>query len=242
MKPGKTSRVLLFALATLGCSVPSVTPGPVVTVVERAPAPALTPIERVLRYFAEVRRMTPDALRQERARQDLAFAEHRSPENRVRLAVLLSLPGAESNRRYALDLLQSYAQAPDPAAADLVDVALFLSTFLQEPPPAPPPVEPLHKPLQTDVHEKDRQLAVQQQRVKKLQEELEAQRATQQALSKQLQEAVHEKERHLSAAQRLNKRLQDERRNVKRLQDKIEKITDIEKSLIERERTDNKGT
>jgi hypothetical protein len=36
--------------------------------------------------------------------------------------------------------------------------------------------------------------------------------------------------------------LQDERRNVKRLQEQIERIKDIEKSLIEREQKDNKGT
>jgi hypothetical protein len=36
--------------------------------------------------------------------------------------------------------------------------------------------------------------------------------------------------------------LRDERRNVKRLEEQIEKIKDIEKSLIEREQKDNKGT
>jgi hypothetical protein len=36
--------------------------------------------------------------------------------------------------------------------------------------------------------------------------------------------------------------LQDERRNVKRLQEQIERIKDIEKGLIEREQKDNKGT
>jgi hypothetical protein len=36
--------------------------------------------------------------------------------------------------------------------------------------------------------------------------------------------------------------LQDERKNVKRLQEQIERIKDIEKGLIEREQKDNKGT
>ncbi len=62
------------------------------------------------------------------------------------------------------------------------------------------------------------------------------------SLGKQLQEALSEKERQFATQQQLNKKLQDEKKNVKRLQDKIEKIKDIEKSLIEREQRDNKGT
>jgi predicted transcriptional regulator len=53
---------------------------------------------------------------------------------------------------------------------------------------------------------------------------------------------LNEKERQFAVSRYLDKRLQDERRNVKRLQEQIERIKDIEKSLIEREQKDNKGT
>jgi CII-binding regulator of phage lambda lysogenization HflD len=46
-------------------------------------------------------------------------------------------------------------------------------------------------------------------------------------INKQLQEALSEKERHLVSKEQINKKLQDEKKNVKRLQEKIEKIKDI---------------
>lgn len=245
MKPDLTPRVLLLCLVLLGGAVPQATPGPAVAGLERAPAASATPAERFFHYFHHVRTLSPDALRQERARQDRAFTEDRSPENRLRLALVLSLPGQESNRPYALDLLQRYLWAPEPASADFVDVAAFLVTFIQDtaPPPPPPPLaDPQLKHLQTELQEKERLLAAQQQRIKKLQEELDAQRSIQATLSKQVQDTLRGKERQQTMVQQLNKKLQDERRNVKRLQDKIEKIKDIEKSLMDRERTDNKGT
>ena len=61
-------------------------------------------------------------------------------------------------------------------------------------------------------------------------------------ISKKLQEILNDKERQFAVSRYLDKRLQDERRNVKRLQEQIERIKDIEKSLLEREQKDNKGT
>jgi hypothetical protein len=75
-----------------------------------------------------------------------------------------------------------------------------------------------------------------------LQDDLSTQKVLYSIINKQLQEALNEKERQLVSKEQINKKLQDERRNVKRLQEKIEKIKDIEKSLMEKEHTDNKGT
>ena len=83
---------------------------------------------------------------------------------------------------------------------------------------------------------------MQQQLNKKLQTELDVQKSLSHTLSKQLQGAVRDTERQLIAQQQLNRKLQDERKNVRRLQEKIEKIKDIEKSFIEKEHTNDKGT
>jgi hypothetical protein len=105
------------------------------------------------------------------------------------------------------------------------------------------PSEPLiAKQLQEALRDQERQLGAQQQLNKKLQTDLEAQKSLAHSLSKQLQEALSDKERELIAQQQLSKKLQDEKRNVRRLQEKIEKIKDIEKSLIEKEHTNDKGT
>jgi hypothetical protein len=104
------------------------------------------------------------------------------------------------------------------------------------------PPEPLIKQLQEALYDKERQLSAQQQLNKKLQTDLEAQKSLTHNLGKQLQEALSDIERQLLAQQQLSRKLQDERRNVRRLQEKIDKIKDIEKSLIEKEHTNDKGT
>ena len=96
--------------------------------------------------------------------------------------------------------------------------------------------------LKKEIAEKNHQFAEQQKIIKKLQDDLAIQKALYSTINKQLQEALSEKERQLISKEQINKKLQDERKNVKRLQEKIEKIKDIEKSLMEREHTDNKGT
>jgi chromosome segregation ATPase len=96
--------------------------------------------------------------------------------------------------------------------------------------------------LKKDLAEKEHQLTEQQQTIKKLQEELTTQRTLNTNINKRLQEILTEKERQFAVSRYLDKRLQDEIKNVKRLQEQIERIKDIEKSLIEREQKDNKGT
>jgi chromosome segregation ATPase len=163
-------------------------------------------------------------------------------EDRIRLALLLSLPDTDfGNRLYAFELLQAYLNEPEQQQTRFLDIAVFLVTFIHSKKQVNV-YESLAKRLQEALNDKERQLASQQQLNKKLQDELDTQRALHHGLSKQLQEALSEKERQLASQQELNKKLQDERKNVKRLQEKIEKIKDIEKSLIEREQKDNKGT
>jgi hypothetical protein len=201
-----------------------------------------TDMEQLFQYFVSLRALPLDVLSSEYARQEAAFAQSHSAEDRLRLVLLLSLPDTDfGNRPYALELLQAYLNEPDSQPSSLLDVAVFLMTFMEN---------KLHhstyesriENLKKDLAEKERQLVEQQQISKKLQEDLAAQRILSNNISKKLQDTLNEKERQFAVSRYLDKRLQDEMKNVKRLQEQIERIKDIEKSLIERDQKDNKGT
>jgi DNA repair exonuclease SbcCD ATPase subunit len=183
-----------------------------------------------------------EGLSREYARQEAAFAQSHSAEDRLRLVLLLSLPETDfGNRLYAFELLQSYLNESEPRPTGFMDVAVFLVTFMENKTYASAYKSRVYN-LKKEIAEKDHQFVEQQKIIKKLQDDLAIQKVLYSTLNKQLQEALSERERQLVSKEQMNKKLQDERRNVKRLQEKIEKIKDIEKSLMEREHTDNKGT
>ena len=239
MKSFITSGVIAACLCAIMYCVSCAVPAPPVRAVERDEA---TEIGRFFQYFVSLRSLSGEALSREYARQEAAFAQSHSAEDRLRLVLLLSLPDTDfGNRLYALELLQAYLNEPEPRPTDLMDVAVFLMTFMDNKTYRSAYESRIHD-LKKDLAEKEHQLVEQQQTIKKLQEDLGAQRILQNNISKKLQEMLNEKERQLAVSHYLDKRLQDERRNVKRLQEQIERIKDIEKSLIEREQKDNKGT
>ena len=239
MKSLITSGVIATCLCAIMYCVSCPVPASSVRAVERAEA---TEIERFFQYFVLLRSLSPEALSREYARQEAAFAQSHSVEDRLRLVLLLSLPDTEfGNRLYALELLQAYLNEPEPHPTGLMDVAVFLMTFMETKTYRSAYESRIHD-LKKDLAEKEHQLAEQQQTIKKLQEDLGVQRILQNNISKKLQEILNDKERQFAVSRYLDKRLQDERRNVKRLQEQIERIKDIEKSLIEREQKDNKGT
>jgi hypothetical protein len=237
-----TWQVIVLCLLTfiVSCTVPT-QPRTVLAHVEESET------ERFLQYFARIRALSRDALQREYAQQEIAFVRSRSTADRLRLALLLSIPDTDfANATYALELLQAYLNEPTQNHAQWREIATFLLTFIpthspaQKPDEVPP--EPLIKQFQEALHDKERQLSAQQQLNKKLQTDLEAQKSLTHNLSKQLQEVLSDREHQLLAQQQLSRKLQDERRNVRRLQEKIDKIKDIEKSLIEKEHTNDKGT
>ena len=239
MKSLSTSGVIALCLCAIMYCVSCAVPAPSVRAVERTEA---TEIERFFQYFVFLRSLPPEALSHEYARQEAAFAQSHSAEDRLRLVLLLSLPDTDfGNRLYALELLQAYLNEPEPHPTGLMDVAVFLMTFMGNKTYRSAYESRVHD-LKKDLAEKEHQLVEQQQTIKKLQEDLGAQRALHNNISRRLQEILSEKERQFAVSRYLDKRLQDERRNVKRLQEQIERIKDIEKSLIEREQKDNKGT
>jgi hypothetical protein len=233
------SGVIATCLCAIMYCVSCAVPAPPVRAVERDEA---TEMGRFFQYFVSLRSLSREVLSREYARQEAAFAQSHSAEDRLRLVLLLSLPDTDfGNRLYALELLQAYLNEPEPRPTGLMDVAVFLMTFMDNKTYRSAYESRIHD-LKKDLAEKEHQLVEQQQTIKKLQEDLGAQRILQNNNSKKLQEMLNEKERQLAVSRYLDKRLQDERRNVKRLQEQIERIKDIEKSLIEREQKDNKGT
>jgi hypothetical protein len=239
VKSLSTSGVIATCLCAIMYCVSCAVPAPPVRAVERDGA---TEIGRFFQYFVSLRSLSPEALSREYARQEAAFAQSHSAEDRLRLVLLLSLPDTDfGNRLYALELLQAYLNEPEPHPTGLMDVAVFLMTFMENKTYRSAYESRIYD-LKKDLAEKEHQLVEQQQTIKKLQEDLGVQRALHNNISKKLQEILNEKERQFAVSRYLDKRLQDERRNVKRLQEQIERIKDIEKSLIEREQKDNKGT
>ena len=239
MKSLITSGVIVTCLCAIMYCMSCAVPASSVRTVEGA---AASEMERLFQYFVSLRALPREALSHEYARQEAAFAQSHSAEDRLRLVLLLSLPDTDfGNRLYALELLQAYLNEPEPHPTGLMDVAVFLMTFMENKTYRSAYESRIYN-LKKDLAEKEQQLEEQQQTIKKLQDDLGAQKILYNNISKKLQEILSEKEHQFAVSRYLDKRLQDERKNVKRLQEQIERIKDIEKSLIEREQKDNKGT
>jgi hypothetical protein len=118
----------LAALAFSGCAVlRDIESGEPPAVVEEA-RPDDT--ERLLANFARIRKLPPgeQAKELESARQ--AYARSQSDYNRMRLAVLLSLPGAALNDdARALELIDPLTRNP---RASMHTLAVLLGAYLQE--------------------------------------------------------------------------------------------------------------
>jgi len=234
-----TSGVIAACLCAIMYCVSCAVPAPPVRAVERD---AATEIGRFFQYFVSLRSLSLEALSREYARQEAAFAQSHSAEDRLRLMLLLSLPDTDfENRLYARELLQAYLNASEPHPAGLTDVAFFFMTLMENKTSLSAYKSRIHD-LRKDLAEKEHQLAEQQQIIKKLQEDLVTQKVLHSNISRKLQESLNEKEQQFAVTRNLDRKLRDERRNVKRLEEQIERIKDIEKSLIEREQKDNKGT
>ena len=129
MKSLITSGVIATCLCAIMYCVSCAVPAPPVRAVERD---AATEIGRFFQYFVSLRALSPEALSREYARQEAAFAQSHSAEDRLRLVLLLSLPDTDfGNRLYALELLQAYLNEPEPYPTGLMDVAMFLMTFME---------------------------------------------------------------------------------------------------------------
>ncbi|MGE3540316.1 MAG: hypothetical protein AB7N91_23105 [Candidatus Tectimicrobiota bacterium] len=233
--------LLIVACVVLGLGCPScVLSAPPLLLAESNPGRA--EVEYVLEYYTALRSLSAEALQQERTQQEQAFAYTQSSLDRLRLICVLSVSATSlADVTQALALLQVYLQVPESQPASLQGLAMLLWQMLHNQEQRDV-YAALNKKLQDSLIQQEKTLVAQQHMQHKLQEELSNQKLLTNAAQKQLQDAVHEKERQSAVQRQLNKKLQDEKKNVRKLQEKIEQIQDIEKSLMERERTDNKGT
>jgi hypothetical protein len=119
--------VLLPALLLAGCNVlPPVEPGSrTVPVVEESRGDDLT---KMLAYYAQVRQMPAPELAREQESARRALAKSRSDANRLRYAMLLTLPGATTTED-SRELLEPVVRSSD---SGLRGLAALMMTFLQE--------------------------------------------------------------------------------------------------------------
>lgn len=122
------SALLILALALGACAGPH---GRLRTCVTSPDAglydydPARDEALSQLRYYASLESLPPAQLDMEFRRAQAAFLQDKTPSRRLRLALLLSLPGARfSNPAAASALLKEYLHAPDS------DAPLRLLAFL----------------------------------------------------------------------------------------------------------------
>jgi hypothetical protein len=128
--------VALLALVLAGCEVlrgiePSPEPG-VEPVGTPAPVEDLRQrdVERLLDYFARARKMPVGELGRENESVRQAYARAPTDLNRMRLAMLLSLPNAAFNdEARALELLDPLVKNPQ---SPLHALAFLMSTYIQE--------------------------------------------------------------------------------------------------------------
>jgi hypothetical protein len=121
--------IFLPALLLAGCTVPRpADPGSVITTTPVIEENRSDDATKVLAYYAQVRQLSgPDLVREhESARR--ALAKSRSDSNRVRYALLLTLPGAAAGED-PRELLEPVARNSDSALRGL---ATLMMTFLQE--------------------------------------------------------------------------------------------------------------
>lgn len=95
-----------------------------------APPPTAADAESLLRYYQHIRRIGPAELAREHEAARHAFARSRGDYNRVRLAMLLSIPGtAFADDARALELLDPLTKNPN---GSLHGLAFLLAAQLQE--------------------------------------------------------------------------------------------------------------
>ena len=121
---------LLPALLLAGCTaVPTADPG-IVTVAPPVLEDRSDDVTKVLAYYAHLRQLTGADLAREHESARRALAKIRSDANRLRYALLLTLPGAPATEEPRVqELLEPVTRNGDSALRGL---AVLMTAFLQE--------------------------------------------------------------------------------------------------------------
>jgi hypothetical protein len=133
MKIARMVPLGFVALSLWGCAVvprPEVeAPGEPAAVIDVVPDPA-SELERLLDYFQRIRNLSGAQLAQEHHNARFAFARTGSDFDRVRLAMVLSLPNTGFNdESRTLDLLEPMVKSRN---STLNGLASLMSAYLQE--------------------------------------------------------------------------------------------------------------
>lgn len=136
MRMARARALSAFLMAALaGCALMKTPEEPAPAIEEVTPEPEAAPageagLDRLLRYFRHVRRLGGSELVREHDSVRSAFARSRSEFDRLRLAMVLSLPNTPvSDEARALDLLEPVVKNQN---SDFNGLALLMSSFLQE--------------------------------------------------------------------------------------------------------------
>jgi hypothetical protein len=102
---------------------------PATTLISCPPPPGLAlSADQVLRYYTCLGTLPASEITQEYHAASLSFAETGSNSDRLKLAILLSLPDTEFHSTVAaLDLVKNMPAGPEPVPSSLPDLALLLS-------------------------------------------------------------------------------------------------------------------
>ena len=131
-----SARALVALLGTLaaGCETPPVVqPSPVQVQHSAAIRESLDELESIMKYFAYLRRLPGGDLGREHDMTRQAFAASASEGNRVRLALVLSLPAAPfKDQRHALELLEPMVKARSAHYTPLREFAFVVHALVFE--------------------------------------------------------------------------------------------------------------
>lgn len=122
---------LLPVLLLAGCgALQPVDPGSGAVITTEEIRSDTTEAAKALAYYAQVRQLAGPELAREQEAVRRALARARTDANRVRYALLLTLPGASATEEpRALELLEPVARSSDSALRGL---AILMTAFLQE--------------------------------------------------------------------------------------------------------------
>jgi hypothetical protein len=167
--------------------------------------PSASDLELLLRYYHSLTTLSEEKLQRELTRAWQAAAIEPTGFDRLRLILLLSLPGSPiQDRDQARSMLQSFLKAD--TAPDLHDLALLLQGFLLE-----------------EAH--------QQRRYRLLQEKFEQTEEQVKRLKSGLKYLNGHRKLEQEWAKNLEQRLADERGRAETLEQKLEALKSIEKKL-----------
>jgi hypothetical protein len=131
-----SARALIALLGTLvaGCeTLPVVQPSPVQVEQSEAIRESPDELESILEYLAYLRRLPEGDLAREHDRSRQAFATSASEGNRVRLALVLSLPAAPfKDQRHALKLLDPMVKDRSAQYTPLREFAFVVHALVLE--------------------------------------------------------------------------------------------------------------